>query len=306
MNSRRAFTLIELLVVIAIIAILAAILFPVFAQAKEAAKQTSALSNIKQIGTATNIYVTDYDDNLPSAWSSRAGGTQPRWWVQFEYTVPSGWTTTFGIDPNEEAIGFFNAVQPYVKNLPIYEVSGKNAEDIGYLPAAAGRTGTDVGFTFNGLLHHYSMTGIASPSKTPLLWQARGKYAEKGATRPLPVLNCPAGGGSCRFNPGGYPGAAAGPWGAQYGSVITSPGSGISMWGFKQGSLYVSTDSSARFVNIGRGPSTQAGAYNSVVPYIRLGTKGDLVADTEQSLCAFGGATVFYTCGFRPDNEFSN
>ncbi len=56
---KRAFTLIELLVVIAIIAILAAILFPVFAQAKEAAKKTASLSNCKQVGTAINIYLAD-------------------------------------------------------------------------------------------------------------------------------------------------------------------------------------------------------------------------------------------------------
>jgi prepilin-type N-terminal cleavage/methylation domain-containing protein len=62
---RRAFTLIELLVVIAIIAILAAILFPVFAQAKLAAKKTADLSNEKQIGTSFFIYVNDYDDMLP-------------------------------------------------------------------------------------------------------------------------------------------------------------------------------------------------------------------------------------------------
>ncbi|MFN3963478.1 MAG: prepilin-type N-terminal cleavage/methylation domain-containing protein, partial [Fimbriimonadaceae bacterium] len=60
---RRGFTLIELLVVIAIIAILAAILFPVFARAKEAAKKTSDLSNIKQIGLALQIYAADWDDN---------------------------------------------------------------------------------------------------------------------------------------------------------------------------------------------------------------------------------------------------
>ncbi len=62
---RRAFTLIELLVVIAIIAILAAILFPVFAQAKDAAKKTQSISNMKQIGTATHIYLGDYDDQMP-------------------------------------------------------------------------------------------------------------------------------------------------------------------------------------------------------------------------------------------------
>jgi prepilin-type N-terminal cleavage/methylation domain-containing protein len=63
---RHAFTLIELLVVIAIIAILAAILFPVFAQAKAAAKKAACLSNLKQIGLAVGFYQNDYDDSYPN------------------------------------------------------------------------------------------------------------------------------------------------------------------------------------------------------------------------------------------------
>src|SRR5690242_9553375 len=63
--THRGFTLIELLVVIAIIAILAAILFPVFAQAREKARQTACVSNLKQIGTAAQMYAQDFDEHLP-------------------------------------------------------------------------------------------------------------------------------------------------------------------------------------------------------------------------------------------------
>src|SRR5512141_1862907 len=67
MRRRSAFTLIELLVVIAIIAILAAILFPVFAQAREKARSASCASNLRQMGTALMLYVQDHDETYPIA-----------------------------------------------------------------------------------------------------------------------------------------------------------------------------------------------------------------------------------------------
>ncbi len=94
---KKAFTLIELLVVIAIIAILAAILFPVFAQAKLAAKQTANISNLKNLGLAAIMYTNDYDDNFPLV-------TQ---------TNPSD-TSFYGIDPWQVT------VQPYIKSWGVF------------------------------------------------------------------------------------------------------------------------------------------------------------------------------------------
>ena len=71
LNKGRGFTLIELLVVIAIIAILAAILFPVFAKAREKARQTSCLSNVKQLTLACKMYASDWDDGNPPACGGR-------------------------------------------------------------------------------------------------------------------------------------------------------------------------------------------------------------------------------------------
>src|SRR5689334_2904246 len=82
-TARRcgAFTLIELLVVIAIIAILAAILFPVFAQAREKARAISCLSNLKQAGLAYAMYVQDYDETTPLQRSADTASGRPYWYV---------------------------------------------------------------------------------------------------------------------------------------------------------------------------------------------------------------------------------
>src|SRR5579862_1797833 len=79
-RTDKGFTLIELLVVIAIIAILAAILFPVFAQAREKARQASCLSNAKQIGLAILLYAQDYDETYPPGSYEDPARTSPTPW----------------------------------------------------------------------------------------------------------------------------------------------------------------------------------------------------------------------------------
>lgn len=85
MHVRRGFTLIELLVVIAIIAILAAILFPVFAQAREAARRTACLSNMKQLGTATTMYVQDYDETFPIVYNGNGSCSHAEYVLIYPY-----------------------------------------------------------------------------------------------------------------------------------------------------------------------------------------------------------------------------
>jgi prepilin-type N-terminal cleavage/methylation domain-containing protein/prepilin-type processing-associated H-X9-DG protein len=75
-SRRRAFTLIELLVVIAIIAILAAILFPVFARARENARRASCMSNLKQIGLGVMMYTQDFDEHVPGSSANDSMGTK--------------------------------------------------------------------------------------------------------------------------------------------------------------------------------------------------------------------------------------
>jgi prepilin-type N-terminal cleavage/methylation domain-containing protein len=117
--TRRAFTLIELLVVIAIIAILAAILFPVFAQAKDAAKQTSCLSNTKQVNLAALMYANDYDDTLPrhdnngSCLYGQNPCDRPDW-GDFRFPVNGGNTAAAG-----RQVMYFGAIEPYHKNTQI-------------------------------------------------------------------------------------------------------------------------------------------------------------------------------------------
>ncbi len=102
---RRAFTLIELLVVIAIIAVLAAILFPVFAQAREKARQASCTSNLRQIGLAFQMYAQDYDERMPdrrdlkTALGYRANPDGTSWGATWPPSDPRGGWAIIALAP---------------------------------------------------------------------------------------------------------------------------------------------------------------------------------------------------------------
>jgi prepilin-type N-terminal cleavage/methylation domain-containing protein/prepilin-type processing-associated H-X9-DG protein len=90
LRFKHGFTLIELLVVIAIIAVLAAILFPVFALAREKARAISCLSNMKQIGTGLIMYVQDYDENYPRGWYFDANNRPTTWRTLLDPYIKNG------------------------------------------------------------------------------------------------------------------------------------------------------------------------------------------------------------------------
>jgi len=123
MIRHRGFTLIELLVVIAIIAILAAILFPVFAQAREQARKTQCVNNMKQAGLGVQMYIQDYDETYPmSVYRARNNQNQ-----ECAYTMLS-------------------AIEPYIKNKDIYECpSARQAMDLDAFWREYGLPGGDCG-----------------------------------------------------------------------------------------------------------------------------------------------------------------
>ncbi len=125
--QRKAFTLIELLVVIAIIAILAAILFPVFAQAKLAAKKTKGLAQFKQVGTGAQIYLGDSDDTLFGyRWSNSTDNINP-----YYLSLPAGSPIKAKYDSDgvstRRAVFFNQMLQPYLKSDDLFK-STENPE----------------------------------------------------------------------------------------------------------------------------------------------------------------------------------
>jgi len=153
MSHRRAFTLIELLVVIAIIAILAAILFPVFAQAKAAAKRTASLSNTKQTSLAILMYNNDYDDTFDS-------GANACWWN----TIDGSW--------NYDVLPYMKSVQILVSPLDPKSKANWPTWMVGISDAVS------ISYAANGWMN-YGFNGTGKPA----MWGVMGMDQEHDQVR---------------------------------------------------------------------------------------------------------------------------
>ena len=200
------FTLIELLVVIAIIAILAAILFPVFAQAREKARQASCISNTKQVGLATLMYSQDYDELYPPAFGYYPAGIG--WMWNYTGAVPYNAPCANGVcGPSwtNGMSGFWaNVIQPYEKNYQVLLCPSAAPLTAGYASVAGAPAAAKTSLAYNGLLMHYSQAGVDSPSLLPMITEGLGKGGYDGSYLSNPVLNCgTATDLSCAYKPAG-------------------------------------------------------------------------------------------------------
>jgi prepilin-type N-terminal cleavage/methylation domain-containing protein/prepilin-type processing-associated H-X9-DG protein len=171
---RRAFTLIELLVVIAIIAILAALLFPVFARARENARRASCLSNMKQIGLGMMQYTQDYDEHYPPSWWCQGlTSSCPAEALNSDPSLPSA---IFSVNGNSGGSGHYETwmdfIYPYVKSTQVFvcpsSIFAKTTPNYGYSIAFSGY-GSYVPNSFGGpSLSSYtpiSMADVTRPSE---------------------------------------------------------------------------------------------------------------------------------------------
>jgi prepilin-type N-terminal cleavage/methylation domain-containing protein len=294
-HMKRAFTLIELLVVIAIIAILAAILFPVFAQAKEAAKKTSALSNIKQVGTAAVVYTTDNDDRLPFGVIRNSAGN---WQYSLYVEVPADWRLTSASSIERHSVYWANSTMPYIKSRDMLKISDGAKAAQANTPQP-GKQPQEVGVMYNGLLHTYSMTQVNQPSSVPMFWYGIGRTNYTGQVLPAPGLRC-TGASECQFNETAWPDdGTVGTFGSVW---YSGPTEVKSHRAYGTGTIFVQTDTSAKFRRIGR---DGGGAVNNMLgdPFSNYDANMKATSYTGCRPTGSASSVPYYWCYFRPDVE---
>lgn len=158
-KENRAFTLLEILVVIAILALLAAILFPVMARAKESAKKTVCLSNIRQLSFGLGLYVTENNDTFPASAEDPSSGL-PYWFPGDN--MPLGF-----IDPAEKQ-NWGAGILPYVTNRDVFVCPSARLDTspvFGVVPAPGG----NASYMYNGAVSRKSFSQISSASRLVVL-----------------------------------------------------------------------------------------------------------------------------------------
>lgn len=178
--KRIGFTLIELLVVIAIIAILAAILFPAFARARENARRTSCISNLKQIGLGFMQYTQDYDEKYPMPMMGAQGSTVTQ---TVAGTPGATYSTSDGLTSGPY-ISWMDGIYPYVKSTQIFACpSGLAGTPFTYgagnVPASGYGYSSNIGNYWNGAL---SMSAVKRPSEVFLAFDMNSIYNTIGST----------------------------------------------------------------------------------------------------------------------------
>jgi prepilin-type N-terminal cleavage/methylation domain-containing protein/prepilin-type processing-associated H-X9-DG protein len=278
-HAPSGFTLIELLVVIAIIAILAAILFPVFAQAREKARGTSCLSNLKQIGTAVTQYVQDYDETYPLAYSRSIG---LGWQTVYLTYVPAGWA--FGVNAGywRDLSVWSNSTQPYLKNYGV--LTCPSAEEVvleGTPPVLVGGPGqpATVTYTFNGEMSSVPENLITNPASVPAMWEGSGKAGFKGFSHNTTALYCPDGASPCTYMPVSPTNSCTGANGDFSQAITWGDGDRVqlgSQWIHTQGSNFVYADGHAKWVRMGSAiaPATNSGPSILTDPWIQYDAQG--------------------------------